>query len=215
MSAEQEGKPPGLDLALILLLNSPELVYSPSATAWDSLLHSITKILCLHPQACQVTVPLRNMNNRKPEQVESMMLARRNLSKVVPLLCRSLSSTPAQSCLGWASSQFQIVWAERKRLHFSTGNKHTAGWDAVLQERCATSEVQHNLTDTKFNKSWSGSRGSSSCCMGWDCQLRSFWIQKQVCVPANKSGLGLFGVKTNLPITQWNILVWETTLKRV
>lgn len=69
-----------------------------------------------------------------------MMLIMRNLPRLVPLLCRTLSfSAPAQSCLGEVLSRLQIVWTELNWLHFSMGNKHAAELDVVLQERCPTS----------------------------------------------------------------------------
>lgn len=51
MSAEQEGKPPGLDLALIFFLNSPELGYSLSTF---QLLHG-TPYCTPSPESCAFT----------------------------------------------------------------------------------------------------------------------------------------------------------------
>lgn len=215
MSAEQEEKPPGMNLALIFLLNNPELVYSPSTF---QLLHGT--LYCFpSPKSCAL-IPwvarslclsgiwiTTTLSKQKAERF------RRNLPKLVPLLCRSCPPPQHNPVLDWGLSSFQlqILWAELNWLHFSTGNKDTAEWDAVLQEVC---HVWHQ-TNTKFNKSTSGPRGWPSCCIGWDCQLRSFWIQKQVCVPANKRGMGFLGVKANLPRTQGNVLFLETTSKRV
>lgn len=156
------------------------------ATAWDSLLHSITKILC---QDCQVTVPLRNKNNRKPEQVERMAWC---LSGgIFPNWCHCC----ARVC---AAPQHNPILDELlsscRLCEQSSSGSTSHGKQTRCRVGCFTGEVchiQHNLTDTKFNKSRSGSRGSSSCCMGWDCQLRSFWIQRQVCVPANQKRYGL------------------------
>lgn len=217
MSAEQEGKPPGLGLALIFLLNSPELVYFPSTF---QLLHGTlhctpsSKSCAFTPLACQLTLPLRNTNNRKPEHVESMAWCL--LGGIFPIWCHcyaglcpppqhnpDLDKLPSSS--RWVGRAQLAPLLHGKQAHCRVGCCFTA-------EVC---HVWHNLTDTKLNKSRSGSRRSSSCCVGWDCQLRSFWTQKQVCVPANKRGMGFLGVKANLLLTQWNVLVLETTYKRV
>ena len=147
-----------------------------------------------------------------------MMLIMRDLPKLVPLLCRSLSfSAPAPSCLGEATFQAPDCVGRAQLTPLLHGKQTHCRVGC-----CFTGEVPHiwyNLTDTKFNKLRAGSRQSSKCCIGWDCQLRSFWIQKQVHVPANKRGMGLLGVKASLniclPLTQWNVLVLETILKRV
>lgn len=145
-----------------------------------------------------------------------MMLVMKNLPQLLLLLWRSLpSSAPAQLCLG--ETAFQAPdGVGRTQL-----TPPLPGKPKLRVGCCFTGEVPHiwsDLMDTEFNKLRAGSRQSFTCCIGWGCQLRSFWIQKQVHVPTNKS-IGLLGSKTGLniclPLTQWNVLVLETILKRV
>lgn len=212
MSAEQEGKPPGLDLALIFFLNSPELGYSLST------FHG-TPYCTPSPESCAFTPRLaRALCLSGMWIVESLrkwkawLDACQEESSPTGAIAMQDSVLHPSTILAWISffPGSRLCGQLAPRLHGKQTHCRVGC--------CFTGEVCHiwdSLTDTKFNKSRSGWRESSSCCTGWDCQLRSFWIQKQVCVPANKRGMGLLAVKANLPFNHWNVLVLETTLKRV
>lgn len=98
-------------------------------------------------------------------------------------------------------------------IHFSMGNKHTA------ELGCFTGEVPHicyNFMDTKFNKLTPGSKQLSKCLLGKTASWDNFGSRSRFMSQLTR---GLLGAKASLniclPLTQWNVLVLETILKRM
>lgn len=94
------------------------------------------------PLAWLVTVLLRNVNKRKPLQVESMVWC--SSWGIFPNSCHCYAgacpSRPQHNhVLEKLLSRLRIVWAELNWLHFSMWNKHAAELDVVWQERYPTS----------------------------------------------------------------------------
>lgn len=112
-------------------------------------------------------------------------------------------------------TSFQVLGCvgRAQLIHFSMGNKHTAELD------CFTGEVPHicyNFMDTKFKKLRPGSRQLSKCLLGRTASWDNFGSRSRFMSQLTR---GLLGAKASfnicLPLTQWNVWVLETILKRM